>query len=76
MTPDEIKGILRGVGLCGESDGKSACLLTKDHVGTHGFQTPAQQCESVRDGYRCLSTEGHVGCHRSDGDGWSRAWSK
>jgi len=75
MTREEIKGILRGVGLCGESDSKSACLLDADHVGRHGFDLPSEQCDNVRDGFRCTSTKGHVGCHRSDGPNWSRAWS-
>ena len=47
MTPDEVRGILRGVGLCDDSDGKSACLLHKDHLGRHGFQSASPQCESV-----------------------------
>ena len=74
MNRDEIRAILRGVGLCGESNSKSACLLHRDHVGRHGFDLPSEQCESNHDGYRCQSVAGHVGCHRADGDGWSRAW--
>jgi len=38
MTRDEIRSILRGVGACGESDGKNACLLPPGHDGPHGFE--------------------------------------
>jgi hypothetical protein len=38
MTADEVRSILRGVGVCGESNGKLACLLPPDHVGPHGYE--------------------------------------